>query len=536
MVMFTIFSGNKHKLKKLRHNGTIHIKITAIALFFFLIHSPAVLCQKGILDSLFTFRSGIVRTDNALKIITSATGYNFTFDSRLVDAGNRVAMNFSDARLSDVLDNILNNDSLVYSVIDRYIIISRIISPYTGTTDTIAIPEKGGRYITGLVIDGETREPLPSATVALIGKGRGTVANFNGEFGLMITPDCIDDTLVVSYLGYYGRKIPVRYTLGNDFTIALRSEFISIPEIIIRNQIPQEIILKSVAAIPDNYGNTPARMTAFYREGVMKRKELQTYSEAILQIYKSPYTSALLNDQIKVFRSRKIENINRSDTLAVRLKAGLSTTLELDGIRNSFDFMNWQEMGDYTYMMTDIVTFDEESAFVIEFTQKESVDLPLYKGTLYINSFDYALLRAEFEINPALINKIRNSFVSSPSRGYTTWPTSVRYSVNYRKHNNRYFLNHVRGDLEFASRQRKRLFSTQFRVFFELAVTDVNLDNVTRFDREELAPVHAVFSKTITSYDAEFWGSQDFLKPEDNLLQALSNMNVRLQEFSEPRD
>ncbi len=536
MVMFTIFPGNKRKLKKLLYNGTIHIKITAIALFFLLIHSPAVICQIGILDSVYTFRSGTVRTDNALNIISAKTGYNFTYDSRLVDPGKRISMNFDSFKLSQVLDTILQNDSLVYSVIDRYIIISRLAEPLASSPENITIPDNGGRYITGLVTDGETLEPLPFATVGLMNKGRGTVTNFNGEFGLMITADCIDDTLIVSYLGYYGRKIPVRFMLGNNYTIALMSEFISIPEIIIKNQVPQEIIFRAVSAIPENYGNTPARLIAFYREGVMKRKELQSYSEAILQIYKSPYTSIMLNDQIKVFKSRKIENINRTDTLAIRLKAGLSTSLELDGVRNRFDFINRQDMDDYTYMMTDIVTYDEESAFVIEFEQKEYVDLPLFRGILYVNTFDYAILRAEFEINQSYIGKIKESFVSSPSRGYYTWPTSVKYSVNYRKHNNRYFLNHVRGELVFSSRQRKRLFSTQFNVFFELAVTDISLGNVTRFEREELAPAHAVFSRTITGYDTEFWGDQDFLKPEDNLLQALSNMNVRLQEYTEDRD
>jgi hypothetical protein len=66
-----------------------------------------------------------------------------------------------------------------------------------------------------------------------------------------------------------------------------------------------------------------------------------------------------------------------------------------------------------------------------------------------------------------------------------------------------------------------------------MAVTDMRLDNVKRFDREELAPVHSVFSKTITDYDSDFWMDQDFLKPEDNLIQALQNMKVRLKEFSE---
>jgi hypothetical protein len=98
--------------------------------------------------------------------------------------------------------------------------------------------------------------------------------------------------------------------------------------------------------------------------------------------------------------------------------------------------------------------------------------------------------------------------------------------------NDRYFLSHVRGDLVFSSNQKKKLFNTQFRVFFELAITEIDLKNVTRFEREELAPIHSIFSKTITNYDPLFWGNQDFLRPEDNLLQALKNMNVRLQEFS----
>jgi hypothetical protein len=66
-----------------------------------------------------------------------------------------------------------------------------------------------------------------------------------------------------------------------------------------------------------------------------------------------------------------------------------------------------------------------------------------------------------------------------------------------------------------------------------MAVTETSLNNVTRFEREQLAPIHSVFSRTITSYDADFWGEQDFLKPEDNLLQALKNIKVRLQEFTE---
>jgi hypothetical protein len=514
----------------LSFNGSIFYKIPAIALYILLILPQRADCQRSILDSTFTFRAGIVKTDNALGIITRQTGYNFTYDSRLIDTEKKTEMTFRDTKLSVILNSILDNDSLVFSVIDKYIIISRTLALPSIRADSIASGQVN--YITGLIIDDETTEPLPFATIGLKNTGKGTVSNSNGEYGLKINPDLLNDTLIVTYLGYFSREVPVKQSLGNSYTISMKREFISIPEIIIRNQIPQEVISKVRKAIPHNYGNTPAYLTGFYREGVLRKSELQTYSEAILQIYKSAYSGSLLGDQIKVYKSRKIENTDRNDTLAVRLKAGLSTCLELDGAKNIFDFLSFESLQDYIYRITDIVTFDDEAAYAIEFEQREYVDLPLYKGIIYINTVDYAILRTEFELNQALIHQMKDTFVATSSRGFSTWPVSVKYSVSYRKVNDRYFLSHVRGDLLFSSRQKKKLFNTQFKVFFELAITEIDLKNITRFDREELAPIHSIFSKTINNYDPLFWGDMDFLRPEDNLLQALKNMNVRLQEFS----
>lgn len=509
--------------------GHISWKILAVALLVF----PAeqtLKCQQSVLDSVFTFSEGTVRTGNALNIISRKTGYNFTYDSRLIDPEKKTEMNFRDLTLKNILNNILGNDSLNYTIIDRYIIISRPITRQRLPSDTLKISDV--IYITGVVTDEETGEPLQFATVSLKNRGRGTITNGNGQFGLKITPESINDTLSFSFLGFYGKELPVRQALGKNLKIEMKREFISIPGIIIRNQIPQEIIHKAYTSISRNYGNSPAYLTGFYREGILRRGRLQTYSEAVIRIFKSPYSGSLMSDQIKVFKSRKIENVKRSDTLAVRLKAGLSTCLELDGVKNTFDFIDRQNMNQYSYRMTDIISYDDDAAYEIEFVQKEDVEDALFRGTIHINTSDFAILQAEFEINPKHINKIKDSFISGPAHGFTTWPVSVKYSVSYRKINDRYFLNHVRGDLAFASRKKQQLFNTQFNIFFELAVTEVDLENVARFEREELAPVHSVFSRTITNYDPVFWGDQDFLRPEDDLLHALKNMKVRLQEFT----
>jgi hypothetical protein len=513
----------------LSSDGYINKRLSGVALLILLFYSLVSFSQVNILDSVFTFRAGTVKTGNALNLISQKTGYFFTYDSEIINPEKKVEMTFIRVRLRMVLDSLLNNDSLRYSVINKYIIIYRVTP---APEATLEITDQAARTISGIITDAESGEPLPFATIGIMSKGRGTVTNNNGQFVLKISSNCINDSLSVSYLGYYTRQIPVRQALGNNFNIKMRREYISIPEIIIRNQIPQEVLRRTYNSIANNYGNTPAGLTGFYREAVMNKSELQIYSEAILQIYKSAYTGTLLGDQIKVIKSRKIENTDRKDTLTVRLRAGLNSCLILDGARNVFDFLLPENYYQYDYRMTDIVTVDDESAFVIEFVQKPEIDIPLFKGTIYINTYNFAIEQAEFEINPVYIQKSKEDYVTFQAKGYSMWPSSVKYSVTYRKINGRYFLNHVRGELGFIAKQKSKLFNATFNVFFELAITNVTLTGISRFDRDEIAPVHSIFSKTITNYDPLFWGNQDFLKPEDNLIQALKNMNVKLQEFS----
>ncbi len=517
----------------LSFNGLILKRILAIVLFVLLASRQMAECQVNILDSLFSFSSGQIKTIDALNIISNNTGYFFTYDSRLIDTEKKTELNFTNVKLKTILDNILRNDSLVFSVIDKYIIIAKALSVTAPHRDTLQ--PSNIIYLSGIVTDHSSGDPLPFATIALKNRGRGTVTNNNGEFIMKITPDSFDDTLSFSYLGFLGKEIPVSHITSSNYKIIMIREFIPIPEIIIRTQMPQEIIFKSISAITDNYGSSPAMLTGFYREGVMKKNDLQIYSEAVLHIYKSAYSGTILSDQIKVFKSRKIENMGLDDTLAIRLKAGLNTCLQLDIVKHSFNFLEKATMPEYSYRITDIVTYEDKAAWVIDFEQRQDIDEPLYRGSIYINTEDYAILSANFELHPKYLQKLKDSFILSSTRGYTTWPVSVKYKVSYRKINNRYFLSHVRGDLVFLSKQKKKLFNSHFSVFLELAVTSVDTENVTRFEKEERAPVHSVFSKTIKSYDQDFWGTLDFLKPEDNLLKELENMSVKLQEFSEEK-
>ena len=138
----------------LSDNGIIFKYISAIALLIFLIPSRETKCQESILDSAFTFRAGTIKTGSALNLITRQTGYHFTYDSRLIDTEKKTAMDFRNTRLEVILDSILKGDSLIYSVIDVFIIISREIPAPQSSNDPSLLPDL--KFISGIILDGES--------------------------------------------------------------------------------------------------------------------------------------------------------------------------------------------------------------------------------------------------------------------------------------------------------------------------------------------------------------------------------------------
>ena len=488
--------------------------------------------QESILDRPVKLPGNSIKASRALNELSRITGFLFTYDTHIINSERSFSLPDYETSLRELLDSITGTPAVRYSVIGRHIILYRETSVQTDQgmkSDSLPLFLSIG----GRVTDTETSAPLPYATIGISHRGKGTVTNFNGDFILRISEKYIDDTLTVSYVGYINRQIPVRSLPGNVMTISMQRDFISIPEIIIRVQDPQLIISKTISSIASNYGTSPALLTGFYREGVYRRKEPQAYSEAVVQIYKSSYARSLQNDQVKVIRSRKIENLEAKDTLAVRLKAGLGATLSLDGMKNLFDFLDPQSFRFYEYHLTDIVTVDGQTAYVISFTQRDEITEPLMQGDIYINVDNYSVILAEFEVNPLHIDQTSESYISRLPRDYSMKPEYVRYRAHYRNVDGRYYLAHVRGDLGFLAKGKKKLFSSRFRIFFELATTDYRTENVTRFDHEELAPVYSIFSLTIDGYDAGYWKGFDFLKPEEDLVEALEKLKVRLGEFSE---
>lgn len=461
-----------------------------------------------------------------LEQISRQSGYFFTYNPNVISQNKKLTFSSQNKTIKDVLDFVLADTSLYYKIIEDHIVIcknkdSLLFYSLQKNEDDNFI------NISGKITDKKTKRPLAFVSVGILNSTIGTVSNENGIYSLKINKRYQDSTFFVAHIGYKTYLTPISKTEQSNYNISLLENFVSIQEIIIRTNDPIDILKQVLKNKQQNYIQKPGVLTAFYREGVEKKEHILNFSEAIINIYKTPYKPTLSSDKIKVVKSRKIINTEIIDSLNVKLKNGLYSGLELDIIKSSIDFLEENNMPYYKYQTTDIVTFGDKLAYVIEFVQKENVQNTLYKGRILVETESYAVISADFELNLKAGNQ-KVDFVVKKNQKLNVSPISAKYHINYRITGNKYMLNHVRADVELKIKHKREMFYTKYNTFFETVVFDIDTVNPEKFDRRKTVKKNITFIDSNYNYDPLFWGTSNFIKPEKSIKDALNQIKVKL--------
>lgn len=484
--------------------------------------------QESLLDKTITIPKHYITLYNALNLISEKSGCLFIYDSQVVESDKHVKLVAENQPLKEILDNIIANPDIAYKVIGEHILIysnkKKSIPvaqplPVAQTHDTIR-----NIIIKGHIYDSENKSVVPFASIGIVEENIGTITNMDGYFTLKIPATYAGSSLVVSHIGFMSQKIPIQLLKEQKVDIFLERRVISLQEVIIRYIDPNTIIAKAMEKRNLNYNDEPVYTTSFYREGVQKNSRYISYSEAVFKIYKSPFTHDEHSDQVKMLKSRKIENINPKDTVFLKLKAGILSALQLDIVKCVPDFLDMSTVGNYTYTYSDLVSTNSKDAYAITFIQKKNILDPLYAGTLYIDKESFAILGAEFEINPAFLEKAAEDLVLKKSRKLNVMLEKISYSVGYTPLNGKYFMNHARCDIKLKTRLKHHFSSDNFITFLELATCNIDTVNVTRFAKEEVIKPNMVFSDAQYTYDDSFWGEYNSIAPEEKVDEAISKI------------
>lgn len=503
-----------------------------VTMITMLVWSAAVFAQTDVFEKEVSLPRQYSSIYSVLNQISNETGYYFVYDTEILNSDQKIRLRSGDKTLNEWLDEIIDDPLIGFNIIENHILIYRPAGN-AGENDDQEISGKDSAeeffVIQGRVIAESSRNPLPYATVGIQDKAVGITTNSDGVFTLKLSGEYVNDHISVSHLGYLTRFIPVKLFKDNKVDILMETDYISIQEVMIRYYDPDIIVNAAMERISDNYSDDPVYLLNFYREGVMRTNKFINYSEALFHVYKSPYNSTFERDQVKLLQSRTISNVDRSDTLILKIKAGVRNSLELDFIRNIPDFLNKEYMQEYDFTKADIVSKDGKRAYAVAFEQKKHIKDPLFKGLLYIDMESFAFLGADFEVHPDHVDKASNHFVTRKNRNYKASVDKAIYTVSYKYYDGSYHLNHVRADLHLRYRKRYRIFSNSYHVFVEMATSRIGTEDVSRFNKKEELQTGRVFIDGNHEYDPDFWSNYSIIAPEKHITQALSLIDSKIE-------
>jgi len=512
-----------------RGQGSDHYGLTLsfciIALFFF----PSLTGQSALPDIEVSVSSRNRTINHVLDEITFQTGYHFTFDAGLISGKKRVQWSASSLPLKDALDSLFRNPQFNYKVIDR----NFVIYEENEAPPNLIHEEIDRVMVKGIVVDSRSKKGLAYATIGLDGSSLGSICNQDGEFTFKIPGSLSDPVLIISYMGYKREFVPVIYPIDEEIVVLLEKEMIPLQEVIIRYADPKKLLMETLSRIPDNYMDDHSTMTAFYRESVTRNEHCLTYLEAVLDVAKTPYNKYTTSDKVRIRKGRKVTDVTSKDTLLIKLRSGIFTSLSLDVVKNRPDFLDVEFMEKYDLKFIDMMTYRDRLVYVISFQQKSNIPYMLFRGQLYLDHENMALLAADFEYNPLLIQEEPELFVVSRSPSIRIKPTQAKYHVDYREWKGQYYLSQIRGEVEMKARKRRQWMGAKYRISLEMAITDVIPGQRLRIAPSERVNPHRVLSDEIFEFDPLFWGIYNVIRPEASLVESIQRIEENLKGMSE---
>lgn len=155
--------------------------------------------------------------------IEKQSDYKFFYDNKLIKNIRNVSIDFHDASVTEVLDELMRNQALMYSIVDHTIVIQGKNVKEVKTAD-LAVPRSAIRMeenrgqllaetslhlapiVEGRVVD-ERGEALPGVSILVKGTQRSTSTNTEGAFSIDVLSQ--NATLVFSFIGYETQEISV---------------------------------------------------------------------------------------------------------------------------------------------------------------------------------------------------------------------------------------------------------------------------------------------------------------------------------------
>ncbi|MGI9548345.1 MAG: carboxypeptidase-like regulatory domain-containing protein [Flavobacteriaceae bacterium] len=420
-----------------------------------------------------------------------------------------------------------------YGKIAAILLLAAVLVPVNDVKAFQDVPQQEMTFkqYKGEILDSQTKAPLIFANVALEGTNISTVTNTEGKFLLKVPEKTANANVLVSFLGYKTKIIPLNQMRANKNKIGLDVSITQLAEVNV--SIPksaEKLVRETLARKGENYFNDPTFMTAFYRETIKKRRRNVSLSEAVVNIYKTPYNSSR-RDAVQLYKARKSTDYSRLDTVALKLQGGPFNALYVDIMKYPEYIFDSERISDYRFSFDRSTRINDKLIFVVNFIQRPDITVPLYKGKLYIDADKKILTSAIYSLNITDKAQASKMFVRKKPRNARVYPNEVAYRVDYREKDGRWYYGYSNVLMEFKVNWDKKLFNSVYSMTAEMAVTDwaKNTDGTFPKSKERIKSTIIMSDESIGFSDPDFWGEYNIIEPEKSIESAIKKIQRQLK-------
>ena len=277
--------------------------------------------------------------------------------------------------------------------------------------------------ITGKIINGEDKEPLPFASIRLKNHPIGTISNEEGEFDFYIPKSKRNDTLNISFIGFNSYEVPL-VNIDRELEIILTPSSNVLDEVILTEKNPLDYIKKALERLPENYPQDPYQSIAYYREKFIENGAVINMEEGVFKTY-YPKAGDSAKNQHQLLLYKPEENPQQFQFMREWFEAkqekrrkkaikkgeefdeeeydsdmdmdfgGPETVIDLDINNERDNYLNPKYFKKYEYSFGDETSLNGERLVTINFKAKKTIDHKKDAGKILINTEDYAIVSIE---------------------------------------------------------------------------------------------------------------------------------------------
>ena len=348
----------------------------------------------------------------------------------------------------------------------------------------------------------------------------------NGDGYFVLKSDAKIETIAVSHVGYRLKRVSVDGLSAENQKIRLEPMAIQLREVLVVADHPRELVNAAIRKIPQNYSPVPELYRCFYRETAMKRQHYICVAEGLVDMYKTSYQKGNGRDGVAISKGRRLLSPKRSDTLSVKVLGGPVAPVQLDVVKNTDFLLNSEELDHYELKMEVPTSIGDRSQYVISLTPRVKLPYALHFGKLYIDRETLAFTRVELTLDMSDRQKATDVMLIKKPLGVRFKPKEMSLLVDYRQGADGLSrISYIRTTLRFNCDWKRKLFSTSFATFCELAViSSTNHDVQPIRGRDSFDQRDAFFDKVDYFRDPAFWQDYNIIEPTESLDKAVQRL------------